>query len=100
MVRQKPPRSGVLLELEMAAIRAALEQLERLPSDAFISVNVSPRRLVGTAPGCPREVDGSRVVLEISENAAADARRVQAKLSELSVPTGVRVALDDTDRGR
>ena len=33
---------GLLLQIEMTAIRAALAHLERLPAEAFISVNLSP----------------------------------------------------------
>jgi EAL domain-containing protein (putative c-di-GMP-specific phosphodiesterase class I) len=96
----KAAEVGVLLELEMAAIRAALEQLERLPSDAFISVNVSPATAgseqLRAALG---EVDGSRVVLEISENAAADGYEEVSEAVGALRATGVRVALDDTGSG-
>ena len=91
---------GLLLEIEMTAIRAALAHLERLPRDAFISVNVSPatagsdelRNVLG-------EVDPKRVVLEITENAAAgDFEEVSEAVGALRA-TGVRVALDDTGSG-
>jgi len=91
---------GMLLEIEMTAIRAALAQLERLPSDAFVSVNVSPvtagsEELRDVISG----VDPSRVVLEISENAAAeDYGEVSEAVGALRA-TGVRVAVDDTGSG-
>jgi EAL domain-containing protein (putative c-di-GMP-specific phosphodiesterase class I) len=91
---------GLLLEIEMTAIRAALAKLERLPSDAFISVNVSPatagsdelRDVLGS-------VDPKRVVLEITENAAAgDYEEVSEAVGELRA-NGVRIAIDDTGSG-
>jgi len=91
---------GLLLEIEMTAIRAALAKLERLPPDAFISVNVSPatagseelRDVLGS-------VDPKRVVLEITENAAAgDYEEVSEAVGELRA-NGVRIAIDDTGSG-
>jgi len=91
---------GLQLEIEMAAIRTALRQLKSLPSDAFISLNVSPltagsedlREVLGS-------VEGSRVVLEISENAAATGYdKVTDAVGELRA-AGVRIALDDTGSG-
>ena len=91
---------GLLLEIEMTAIREALAKLERLPSDAFISVNVSPatagseefRDVLGS-------VDPKRVVLEITENAAAgDYEEVSEAVGALRA-IGVRIALDDTGSG-
>ena len=91
---------GLLLEIEMTAIRTALAHLERLPRDAFISVNVSP-----TTAGSDElrdvlgEVDPKRVVLEITENAAAgDFDEVSEAVGALRA-TGVRIALDDTGSG-
>jgi len=91
---------GLLLDIEMTAIRAALAQLERLPTDAFISVNVSPstagsdelRDVLGG-------VDPTRVVLEITENAVdGDYEEVSDAVGALR-DVGVRIALDDTGSG-
>lgn len=55
------------IELEMAAVRAALARLDDLPSDAFLSVNVSP-----TTAASPElaavldDVAASRIVLELT----------------------------------
>jgi len=91
---------GLLREIEMTAIRAALAQLEKLPSDAFISVNVSP---VTAASDELREVleevDGTRVVLEISENAAAEGYDEVSDAVGALRSNGVRIALDDTGSG-
>jgi EAL domain-containing protein (putative c-di-GMP-specific phosphodiesterase class I) len=91
---------GLLLEIEMVAIRVALAQLDRLPPDAFISVNVSPET-AGSAElrDVLGSVDPSRVVLEITENAAAgDYEEVSEAVGALRA-IGVRIALDDTGSG-
>jgi EAL domain-containing protein (putative c-di-GMP-specific phosphodiesterase class I) len=91
---------GLLLEIEMTAIRAALAHLERLPKDAFISVNVSPET-AGSEElrDVLASVDPSRVVLEITENAAAgDYEEVSEAVGALRA-IGVRIALDDTGSG-
>jgi EAL domain-containing protein (putative c-di-GMP-specific phosphodiesterase class I) len=91
---------GLLREIEMLAIRTALGQLEKLPLDAFISVNVSP----GTAASdelrdALEDVDGSRVVLEINENAAAEGYDEVSEAVGALRSNGVRIALDDTGSG-
>ncbi len=90
---------GLLREIELVAIRAALAQLEKLPPDAFISVNLSPHtaacdELRESLDG----VDGSRVVLEITENAAEGYDEVSEAIGSLRAG-GVRIALDDTGSG-
>ncbi len=90
----------LLTELEMACIRAAIAQLGQLPPEAFISVNVS---LVTAASEELREflstVDGSRVVLEITEDAAATGYDEVSEAVGALRASGVRIALDDTGSG-
>src|ERR1019366_4208617 len=72
----------------------------RLPKDAFISVNVSPET-AGSEElrEVLASVDPSRVVLEITENAAAgDYEEVSEAVGALRA-IGVRIALDDTGSG-
>jgi EAL domain-containing protein (putative c-di-GMP-specific phosphodiesterase class I) len=91
---------GLLHETEMAAVRAALGELDQLPPEVFISVNVSPataasaefRELLGT-------VDGSRVVIEITETVAEDGYDEVSDAVGVLRASGVRVALDDTGSG-
>ncbi|HLN07178.1 MAG TPA: EAL domain-containing protein [Acidimicrobiales bacterium] len=91
---------GLQIEIEMAAIRTALGHLEHLPADAFISLNVSP---VTAGSAVLREVlasvKGSRVVLEITENAAADGYEQVTDAVGVLRASGVRIALDDTGSG-
>jgi EAL domain-containing protein (putative c-di-GMP-specific phosphodiesterase class I) len=90
----------LLTELEMACIRAAIAQLGQLTPEAFISVNVS---LVTAASEELREflstVDGSRVVLEITEDAAATGYDEVSEAVGALRASGVRIALDDTGSG-
>ena len=91
---------GLLREIEMSAIRAALAQLEKLPADAFISVNVSPLTAASDELRLVlEEVDGSRVVLEITENAAAEGYDEVSDAVGALRANGVRIALDDTGSG-
>jgi len=91
---------GFSIDLEIAAIALALADLEHLPIDAYLSVNVSPvttisERLVpvllGTAP--------ERIVLEITEHApVGDYERLNSALKPLR-KHGVRLAIDDAGAG-
>jgi EAL domain-containing protein (putative c-di-GMP-specific phosphodiesterase class I) len=87
---------GLTYELEMLAVSSALGQLERLPEDAYVALNVSPPTAGSTALG--DLVLGStpgRVVLEIKEGeTVADYAMFTEAISELR-STGVRIAVDD-----
>jgi EAL domain-containing protein (putative c-di-GMP-specific phosphodiesterase class I) len=91
---------GLQLQIEMAAIGAALAHLGDLPADAFISLNVSPLT-AGSAElrEALATVDGSRVVLEIAENAAAHGYEQVTEAVDALRDAGVRIALDDTGSG-
>jgi EAL domain-containing protein (putative c-di-GMP-specific phosphodiesterase class I)/CheY-like chemotaxis protein len=93
-------RVGLGLELELAAVRAALGSLDRIPNGQYLSVNVSP----GTAIS-PRLVDlaaqfpAHRIVLEITEHArVADYEALNRALRELRAQ-GLRLAVDDAGAG-
>jgi EAL domain-containing protein (putative c-di-GMP-specific phosphodiesterase class I) len=91
---------GLQIDIEMAAIRRALLDFEHLPSDAFISLNVSPPT-AGSADlrEALSQVDGSRVVLEITESALAEGYEKVSEAIGVLRATGVRIALDDTGSG-
>ena len=88
------------VELELAAVSAALRRLSDLPSAGFLSVNVS----AGTAalPELARllePVPGTSVVLELTEHARIDD---YDRLLEMLAPLrrhGVRIAVDDAGAG-
>lgn len=91
---------GLGLELECAAVSAALETLPAIPEPMFLAINVSP------ATAMTRALDGmfspeasGRVVLELTEHVPIeDYGAVQTALRQLRAD-GVRIALDDTGAG-
>ena len=91
---------GLGFELEMAAIRSALERQGELPDGAYLSVNCSPEVLA--EPGFESfadDVDANRVVLELTEHTAiSDYATMQARLGVLR-SQGFRVAIDDAGSG-
>jgi EAL domain-containing protein (putative c-di-GMP-specific phosphodiesterase class I) len=91
---------GLGVELELTAVEAAVRQLDHVPADAFMSVNVSAAAAMrGELRGLLAGTPGSRLVLELTEHtriedyepllAAIDRHRLQ----------GVRIAVDDTGAG-
>lgn len=93
-------RVGRGIELELAAVDAALRQLEGIPGDTFLSVNLSPT--TATSPHLARLLrahPGERLVVEITEHAAvADYDTIVETLDRLG-GGALRVAVDDAGAG-
>lgn len=91
---------GLGVELELAAVRAALACLDELPADAFLSVNVAPS--TASDPALHRlidEVPGERLVLELTEHTRIDDyARLTGALDGLR-ERRVRIAVDDAGAG-
>lgn len=91
---------GLGPELELAAVRRAVEGLDAMPAGAYLSVNVSPETLLA-AELC-EALDGAppdRIVLEITEHARVfDYEPVTTVLAKLR-SDGFRVAIDDLGTG-
>ena len=69
----RPPRSAFRSRSRWLPSAVRSRDLEHLPADAFISLNVSPLTAGSTElRDALAEVEGSRVVLEITESAAAE----------------------------
>jgi EAL domain-containing protein (putative c-di-GMP-specific phosphodiesterase class I) len=87
------------LQLELRAMREALEGLPRIPEGAFLSINCSHR--TATSTELAEQVDGmeKRIVLEITEHEAIDDCGVLAEALEPLRARGVRVAVDDVGAG-
>ena len=91
---------GLGLELELKAVRAGLEALSALPSEQFVTVNVSARTL------CSPElrqllagVPGARVVVEVTEHELVeDYEAVNDAVGALRAH-GFRLAVDDAGTG-
>lgn len=92
--------AGLSVELELAAIRAALRALPALPADLYLSLNCSPQTLMTIElQEVLSAVDPGRVVLEISEH---DQVRSYGALTKALAPlrgAGLRVAIDDAGVG-
>jgi len=90
--------AGIGLELEAVTLDAAIRAARRLPSDAYLDVNVSPELILAEEP--LRSIlasAGHNVVLEITEHTAiADYRRLRLALERLP---RVRLAIDDAGAG-
>lgn len=90
---------GLGVDLELAAIRAALRGLPSLPSDIYLALNVSPDALLsGRVKDVLKDVPRSRLVLEVTEHAVIrDYVRLRQALEPLR--DRVRVAIDDAGAG-
>ncbi len=92
--------TGMGLELELAAIRAAVARFSELPATAYLALNASPataasEELATLLLGLP----AGRLVLEITEHAVVpDYDALQAGLARLRAQ-GVRLAVDDAGAG-
>ncbi|MGZ8587071.1 MAG: EAL domain-containing protein [Actinomycetota bacterium] len=91
---------GYALELEIAAVEAALSWIDRLPSDAFMTLNVSPASIMSpllteTIGGVPLD----RIILEVTEHATiTDYPKLRSAIAALR-RGGVRLAVDDVGAG-
>jgi EAL domain-containing protein (putative c-di-GMP-specific phosphodiesterase class I) len=91
---------GLGEQFELVLLTLALEQIDTLPLDAYLSVNVSPQTAM--SPRLPRllaTVDPTRLVLELTEHAPVDDyEALNAALRRLR-RRGIRVAVDDAGAG-
>jgi EAL domain-containing protein (putative c-di-GMP-specific phosphodiesterase class I) len=90
---------GMGLELETATLAAALRTAHGLPSDAWLSVNVSPALLAEGDALVRLLADRPRpLVLEVTEHEAIPSyRRLREVMSRLG--PGIRLAVDDAGAG-
>jgi EAL domain-containing protein (putative c-di-GMP-specific phosphodiesterase class I) len=91
---------GLGVELELAAVKLALNRLPLLPDSAVLNVNAGPRTI--TSPDLVRmldAVDARRVIVELTEHTeVSDYPRLVKALGEIRA-TGARLAIDDTGAG-
>jgi EAL domain-containing protein (putative c-di-GMP-specific phosphodiesterase class I) len=92
--------AGLSLELELAAIRAALADLNRIPSSCYLSLNMSPITAVSHQFAELVDQHGAeRVMLEVTEHAPIeDYDKLKEALHDLRAQ-GVRLAIDDAGAG-
>ncbi len=91
---------GLDLDLQVAATRMALEGLDLLPGDAYVSLNLSHRaaiseRLIEAFDDAPLR----RIVVEITEHEPVDDYEALASALERLRGRGARIAIDDAGAG-
>jgi EAL domain-containing protein (putative c-di-GMP-specific phosphodiesterase class I) len=93
-------KNGMLTELELSAASVAIKRCQKFPSDAFISVNLSPSTLA--AENFREVVDAvpsKRLVIEVSETAAVNDYEMLHGLLRPLREEGARLACDDAGAG-
>ena len=92
--------AGLGVGVELALLRAAIEQLAELPPDVVLTVNAGPDALAGADIGALfAGAEESRIVVELTEHAAVeDYPRLASALDGLR-SAGVRLAIDDAGAG-
>jgi EAL domain-containing protein (putative c-di-GMP-specific phosphodiesterase class I) len=91
---------GVGVELELVSVRKSLRCLQRVPSGIDLCVNVGPEAMMSTELlQLLATVDGSRIVMELTEQAHVDDYPRLARALEHLYAMGVRLAIDDTGAG-
>ncbi|MBI2238576.1 MAG: EAL domain-containing protein [Actinobacteria bacterium] len=91
---------GLDVDLELAALHAALAHLERVPPGMYLSVNASPPTL--TSPRVLEalgSVQAERVILEVTEQAPVEDQLVLEEAISKLRARGVRLAIDDAGAG-
>jgi EAL domain-containing protein (putative c-di-GMP-specific phosphodiesterase class I) len=92
--------AGLQQELEVTAARKALSALPVLAPGLYLAINVSPATLA--TPAFRRvieEVDGTRVVVEITEHARIDDYESLRESLTVLRALGIRIAIDDAGAG-
>lgn len=91
---------GLGVELEMKAVFTALRDLQQLPPEVYLSVNVSPETILSGAVAMAfRGMPLDRLVLEVTEHALID-RYEDIAMTLLPLrKAGLRVAVDDAGAG-
>lgn len=88
------------VDLEIAAVQAALAQFDALPRGAFMSINVSASTAISGALGeILDDYPPDRVVVELTEHARVDDYSVLLEALDRILQRGGRIAVDDTGAG-
>ena len=93
-------RVGRGQDLELKAIAMALQAMDQLPSDSWLSVNVAPRTILSPAfEELIATTPASRLVVEITEHDAVASYDDVTRALEGVLDRGVRLAIDDVGSG-
>jgi EAL domain-containing protein (putative c-di-GMP-specific phosphodiesterase class I) len=91
---------GLGVELEIAAVQAALTCFDDMPDHAYLSVNVSPEAM--TSSSFFKAITGKaedRLVVEVTEHARVESYAELAETVLALRGRGVRLAIDDVGAG-
>lgn len=92
--------AGLGAELELRAIKNALQTLHQLPERITLSINSSPELIVsGRLDAALAAVDLSRIVLEITEHAAVTDYEALTTVLQPLRARGAHLAIDDAGAG-
>jgi PAS domain S-box-containing protein len=92
--------TGLGAELEIHAIRKAIEHAYRLPTEAYLSVNASPATLLRPDfTELMRGLHGESLVVEVTEHSAVEDYVPLQRAIDLLRRDGVRLAIDDAGAG-
>ncbi len=91
---------GLEQELEVAALRAALGQLHRMPPGLYMSLNASPATMASPEfRAAFDDVPAERVVLELTEHAGIEDYQAFGQAIDELRSRGIRLAVDDAGAG-
>lgn len=93
-------RVGLGVELELAAVSAALALVDQLPEQAYLAVNVGYKTVA--APELETLLDSAeahRIVLELTEHVEVEDYRVLGNVLAGIRTRGTRLAIDDSGSG-
>jgi len=91
---------GLGTELEVTALRSALEQLVKLPAGLYLSINASPATIVSPEfRAAMAEIPAERVVLELTEHTGIDDYHLFGEAITEFRSNGLRLAVDDAGAG-
>lgn len=105
---RKPPdywfeaawKTGLGLELELAAVRAALREAASLPKDLFVAVNLAPEALASAEfLELLPSIAADRLTVEVTEHARIDDYEGLAEPVRELRKRGGRLAIDDVGAG-
>lgn len=91
---------GLGVDLELAAVRAAMQGFAPAPQDYYLSVNVSPASVMsGNLAAVLEDSVPERLVLELTEHASVEDYQQLRRALEPLRAKGIRLAIDDVGAG-
>lgn len=90
---------GLGLDLELAAVRSALQHIDHIPPETYLSLNVSPKTAVSDEFASLIQSGSDAVIIEVTEHAAIDNYPLfNSSVARLRF-RGMRYAVDDAGAG-